>query len=263
MTISVNFEPGNNNVRLVRIVTDSTLAQVTTAGWYNNAAPNQLVPSDLVEVAYLQGLSGATTAIFSVSITAGVVTLSLDESSVVLPVVAGHFANFNGTAGAIADDGYLPSNPALTRVVMQSAASVAGNIPQYNDITGTLVDSGLAESNIVAKNAVNTMAAGSSVVLAKVNGTEAANAVTASGVAGVITTSALTIAAGSTYSITWTNTFISATSSVLLTLRGGTNTVETISLVCTPGSGTATLVINNIGPTNALNGTVLISYVVL
>lgn len=261
--ISVNFEPGNNNVRLVRIVTDSTLAQVTTAGWYNNAAPNQLQPSDLVEIAYLQGLSGAATAIFSVSITANVVTLSEANSGVVLPVVAGHFANFSNTTGTIADDGYLPSNAALTRVVMQSGASVVGDIGKYNDTTGTLIDSGILASNLVLKNAVNTMAASSSIVLAKVNGTESGNAVTASGVAGVITTSALTTAGAGSYAITWTNTFISATSAVLVTLAGGTNTTENITLKVAPGAGSATLTIYNNTAATALNGTLLISYVVL
>jgi len=50
MTISVTFEPGNNDPRIVRIRTTSTLAEVTTAGWYLNTPPNQLQPSDKVEI---------------------------------------------------------------------------------------------------------------------------------------------------------------------------------------------------------------------
>jgi len=96
----------------------------------------------------------------------------------------------------------------------------------------------------------------------KVNGTEAANAVTASGGAGVITTSALTTAAGGTYVITWTNSLITATSMISLTVNGGTNTrYTTFSVV--PGAGSATLTINNIDLINALNGTILIGYLVV
>lgn len=147
MTISVNFEQGNASPRIVRITTTSTLAQVTTAGWYNNSAPNKLQPSDEVEIAYLNGLSGAATAFFSVSITAGVVTLSLAESSVVLPVVSGNFANFSGTSGALADLGYLPSDATKTRVVMAGSAVQIGYLAHYIDVTGTIDDTAGAVIN--------------------------------------------------------------------------------------------------------------------
>ncbi len=101
-------------------------------------------------------------------------------------------------------------------------------------------------------------------VVTKANGGESGNAVTASGNAGVITTSALTTAASGSYAITWTNTAIATTSVVLLTNLGGTNTVEDISFKCVPGSGTATLTIyNNVLVTTALNGTILIGYLVV
>ena len=107
------------------------------------------------------------------------------------------------------------------------------------------------------------MAAGSSITFAKVNGTEAANAVTANGVAGLLTTSALTTAGGASYVITWTDTLITTTSAVLLTLAGGTNTTENITLKVVPGAGTATLTIYNNTAATALNGTILISYLVM
>lgn len=101
--ITVTFEAGNTNVRIVRIVTDSTFAQVTTAGWYANTAPNQLNPSDQVEINYSDGAGGTLTSIFTVSITAGVVTLSVAESSVVLPTTAGLIAHFVNSSGTIGD----------------------------------------------------------------------------------------------------------------------------------------------------------------
>jgi len=97
----------------------------------------------------------------------------------------------------------------------------------------------------------------------KVNGTEAANAVTASGQAGVITTSSLTTAGGSSYAITWTNTNIASTSSIHLTLMGGTNTTRNITIQATAGSGTSTLTIYNNTVATALNGTIFIGYVIL
>jgi len=96
----------------------------------------------------------------------------------------------------------------------------------------------------------------------KANGTEAANAVTASGTTGVITTSALTTAAGASYAITWTNTFIAAASTILLSLMGGTNTKDTLQIKATAGVGTSTLTITN-NNAASLDGTVIIGYSVI
>lgn len=120
-----------------------------------------------------------------------------------------------------------------------------------------------AGGNVMQTNAVNTMTAPGQIILAKANGTEASNAVTASGNAGVITTSSLTTAGGSSYAITWTNTLITSTSVILLTIMGGTNTTENITLKATAGSGTSTLTIYNNTAATALNGTILIGYTVL
>lgn len=81
--------------------------------------------------------------------------------------------------------------------------------------------------------------------------------------AGLLTTSSLSTAGGASYAITWTNTFISATSVVLLTIAGGTNTTENITLKCAPGAESATLTIYNNTAATALNGTIFISYLVM
>lgn len=144
-----------------------------------------------------------------------------------------------------------------------TGALVSGNVMSASGTAGKLQDTGIASSNIVAKNTTNTMAAGSSIVLAKVNGTEAANAVTASGVSGAITTSSLSTAGGASYTITWTNTFITATSFVGLTVQGGTNTVEDYKMKVVCGAGSATLTIYNLTAATPLNGTVVIGYAIL
>lgn len=150
MNIDIQFEQGNSVPRIVRIRTDATLAQVTTAGWLNGAKNQGIVilPSDKVEVYY--GIGGTpANAFFDVSIsTAGVITLSVAESNVILPVVSGNFAVFSGTSGAIADLGYLPSDATKTRVVMAGSAVVAARIAKFADTTGTIDDTPGAATNL-------------------------------------------------------------------------------------------------------------------
>jgi hypothetical protein len=146
MTAVTTREQGYTGLsnEIVRHTTTSTLAQVTTAGYWNNQQVSSGQPAitqqDLVLITYSYGNSSLQdTDLFKVSIGAnGVVTLSLAESTVILPVVSGHFANFSGTSGAIADDGYLPSNAAKTRVVMANGTSIANHIATYADTTGTI-----------------------------------------------------------------------------------------------------------------------------
>lgn len=296
------------------MVTTDSLATVTTAGYLNaiDLAVNPLLSSDILGITYLYNTNtnSGTFALFTVSISNGVITLAtvVSAGDVLLPVVSGNFANFNGTSGQIKDSGYSPTNAAKTKVVMLNAtptinhlaaftaadgtigdggvagtaaakaasnaalstvASTAGSgftigdVITAADAAGTISDSGILASNIVRKDSTNTMAAGSSIVLAKVNGTEAANAVTASGTAGIITTSALTTAGGATYAITWTNTFITTTSVIQLSIMGGTNAAtNNLNFKVTNGAGTSTLTIFNNTAATALNGTLLIGYTV-
>ena len=317
------------NPRIVKVITTDNLSTVTTAGYLNPVTLQgyNILPTDEIHMwyGYVSSSNPGTFSVFLATISDGIITLAQDasEGNVLLPVLANHFATFNGTSGQIKSDaatainsgniqaglsgtaGYLASfsstaargslrvaavaNTGDTVTTLSNAAMgqastitipdpanaagslligagatpfVSGNFPVASGTGGLMVDSGLAASNIVAKDAANTMAAGSSIVLAKVNGVEAANAVTASGVAGTITTSSLTTAGGASYAITWTNTFISATSSVLLTIAGGTNTTQNITLTVVPGPGTATLTIYNNTAATALDGTIIISYAV-
>ncbi len=140
---------------------------------------------------------------------------------------------------------------------------VSGNFPVNSGTGGLMVDSGVAAAQLMKLNAVNTLTGVGQIILVKANGTESSNAVTASGNAGVITTSSLSAAGGATYVITWTNTKITATSVLSFCIQGGTNTTQNITFTCVPGSGTATLTIYNNTDATALNGTILIGYTVL
>jgi hypothetical protein len=81
--------------------------------------------------------------------------------------------------------------------------------------------------------------------------------------AGVLTTPALTTAAGFTYVITLTDSFITTSSVILLQLMGGTNTITGLVTIATPGNGTATITIQNNNASFALNGTLIIGFTVL
>jgi hypothetical protein len=152
---------------------------------------------------------------------------------------------------------------ATANFAVAPAALVNGNLVQASGVAGLVADAGLATTNVVSNIAANTFTGSGQIILAKANGTEASNAVTASGNAGVITTSSLSTAGGSTYAITWTNTKITSTSVILLSIMGGTNTTKNITMTATAGTGTSTLTIYNNTASTALNGTIFIGYTVL
>lgn len=220
--------------RRVQFVSTDTLATITGAGYLTQQGinPSFVYATDVFDVQYNYNVNtGVGTYVELIpTITAGVITLSeyVSAGNVTISgsVTAGHLAEFSATTNAISD-------------------------------------SGIIATDVVQTNADNQMGSTGIFSLFKANGTESSNAVTASGQAGIITTSSLTTAGGSSYSITWTNSFMNPTSGVVLTIGGGTNTTENITLKVTPGNSTATLIIYNNTTATALNGTILINYLVM
>lgn len=93
--------------------------------------------------------------------------------------------------------------------------------------------------------------------------TSTAGAATINNQVGVITTEALTTAAGSTYTMTLTNSVIKSTSVVLVTVGKGTATTgEPVVQFVTPASGSAVILIRNVAAAAALNGTITIGFLV-
>lgn len=94
--------------------------------------------------------------------------------------------------------------------------------------------------------------------------TATAGAATLSKTAGVITSEALTTAAGATYTLTLTNTKIAATSQVFASVAYGT---ATAGMPCvtrvTPASGSVVIIVQNIHASAALDGTIKIAFMVL
>jgi len=126
------------------MVTTDNLATITTAGYLNaiDLAVNPIFSSDVLSIQYSYNVNTnhGTFGLFTVSISNGVITLTnwANPGDVLLPVVSGDFANFNGTTGQIKDSGFSPSNAAKTKVVMANGTTVANHIGTFTDTTGTL-----------------------------------------------------------------------------------------------------------------------------
>ena len=81
---------------------------------------------------------------------------------------------------------------------------------------------------------------------------------------GVVTTESLSTAAGATYTLTLTDSKISATSVLMASVGLGTSTAGTpVVAGVVPGAGSATIVVQNIHAANAFNGTLVIHFIAL
>lgn len=254
----------------VKMLTTDNLASVTTAGYLNNTgtmlAQVLLAPTDVIECIYGYNTSTGvgTYETFTVSISAGVVTLVawVDPGNVLLPVVSGNFAIFNGTTGQIKDAGYLPTDATKTRVVMANAAVTANALAVYADALGTIKDQSttatLAFGLTIATGAITApnLKYGSTPV-AQVD----PQSCTISAVAGAANTATITIQLkdGSGTNITYSSPFrvYSSSASNGLTLQSAASTGYSVAsggLSLANGSAVTTQ-IN--GVTSATGGCVL------
>ena len=237
--------------------TANYLAHFTnTTGTISSAAGNVTQPGSIAA-----GLSGTAGTVSSFPGTAS-------KGSLVLAAVANTGNTTTTISNLTMGQASVISIPdpggATADFAIAAAALVNNNLIKASGTAGLIADAGIASSAVMQTTAVNTMTGSGQIILVKANGTEAANAVTASGNAGVITTSSLTTAGGANYAITWTNTLITSTSVIGLTIQGGTNSAtRNITFTVLPGSGTATLTIYNNTAATSLNGTILIGYTVL
>lgn len=94
--------------------------------------------------------------------------------------------------------------------------------------------------------------------------TATAGAATLNKASGKVTSEALTTAAGGVYTLTLANSTVAAGDIVLATLANGTNTAGSPGVVrVAPGNGAVTIAVRNGDASAALNGTVIVSFVVL
>lgn len=131
--------------RRCTMITTDNLATITTAGYLNNQnlLGNAILPTDVFEILY--SFNAATQVgifgIFQVNYSSSTgFTLNIWENpgNVLLPVVSGDFAVFNGTSGQIKDAGYSPSNAALLKVSMFSGTSANNALAVFADAAGSL-----------------------------------------------------------------------------------------------------------------------------
>jgi hypothetical protein len=146
------------------------------------------------------------------------------------------------------------ASPAVTSTFGLFTPSISNGVITLNQFTGSTTS--------VQTNTINTFASGAGIIAAKGTATSTGNVATINQQTGVITTPALTTAAGGTYVITLTNSFLKTTSVFLTSLQGGTSTSNNITITATPGAGTGTITITNENTVTALNGTLIIGFAV-
>ena len=261
-TVSIS----NGVITLVSTNTSGAVVLPTVANYIahftDTAGTTSSNPDNVVNAGNIQaGISGTAGQMISFPATAAAGSLALKAvgSSGNYASAISNVSTGQATVWSLPD----PAN-AIARIMVGATATpfISGNFPAASGTGGLFVDSGTNAASLMKVNVVNTMTGTGQIILVKANGTEATNAVTASGNAGVITTSSLTTAGAGSYAITWTNTLITATSVITLSSMGGSNTVQNYKLVVVPGTGTATLTIYNTTTATALNGTILIGYTV-
>lgn len=91
--------------------------------------------------------------------------------------------------------------------------------------------------------------------------TAVAGAATLNQGAGIVTSEALVTAAGSTYTLTLTNSLIDANTLIMTDVGLGTSN-QGAPCVCSvvPAAGSCTIAVKNVDATNAFNGTILVSF---
>lgn len=197
--VSINTDlPGQIGVRprRVKIVSTDNLATVTTAGYLNGATLEgyTIYNTDVIDMWYGATIGANLTIVtpgtfesFTPSFSNGVITLVAyaNPGDVLLPVVSGDVAIFNGTTGqikdsavafsnatdtvaslfhgtatagdfvtvnnankTIQDSGAAPSASSQAFVVMSPGSLTSGDVPSFSDANGTLADSGLAALNV-------------------------------------------------------------------------------------------------------------------
>jgi hypothetical protein len=94
--------------------------------------------------------------------------------------------------------------------------------------------------------------------------TATAGAATLNSYSGKITSEAITTAAAADYVLTLTNSRIAATDIVLPSVANGTNTTEGLAINrVQAGAGSVVIRVRNTHASSALNGTIVISFVVV
>lgn len=234
------------NPRRCTLITTDNLATVTAAGYLNNQnkTGNIILPTDIFNIIYgfNTNTQSGTFGIFQVSYAAATgfsLVLWENPGNVLLPVVSGDFANFNGITGQISDAGFSPTDATKTKVVMLNAAPTINHVAIFTNANGTIGDGGVLGTAAAKAASDNTKATLASVSGATVLGNFAKFADTAGTVidGGAAIHSGTTSAyAGGGTTNTFTATGLTSASIVTASNLTSTNSVSITKVV--PGTNT-------------------------
>jgi hypothetical protein len=136
------------------IQTNDTTATVTAAGYLNSASKfgYQFTDGDLVQIT----TTDEPTAIYVISITNGIITLSANTNEFVHlpPVTDKNFVFFYGTEGVIQDLGISASDPSYVTVPMlnPSPTPTPGNLVSFSAANGTIKDSAVVANKVLVSS---------------------------------------------------------------------------------------------------------------
>jgi hypothetical protein len=123
---------GQVNVRpaLSRMITSESFATITTADFLQSYVQQGYVFNDGDFLATVYDSEGtATPQMFTVSISAGVITLIPSSSDVTLPVTANHIAIFSDTSGNLTDDATTAINGGNIQAGLSGTAGTLASFP--------------------------------------------------------------------------------------------------------------------------------------
>lgn len=229
----------NNVPNIVRVVAENTLAEVAAADYVLNQA-DELAALNAGEWTWLvgdlilvQASDGDQFFQFDGDDFTTFIQLPGGNGEVTLPVVAGNFAVFDGTLGALEDGGFVPSDATKTSVVMAGSATQVNYIAHFIDTAGTVDDTA---ANI--QNDGNIQAGKSGVAGTLISfPTTAANGsliISALNAGGAFNTTLRNSVMGQSSVISFPDPGVAATK-VLLTDSATTQTVATGNITMTAG----------------------------
>lgn len=124
------------------LFTTDSYGTVTAAGYLNSVTQRQFEGGEFIRANY--GTNSASAAIFIVSVSAGIYTLTAlsnpGEVSLIGTAVSGNIPKFSGTTGDIADSLASPSDATKTKFVMAGSAVQIGFMAKFIDTSGTVDD---------------------------------------------------------------------------------------------------------------------------
>jgi hypothetical protein len=136
------------------MVSTDSIATITTAGYLNNLdlAVFPIAASDIIGLTYNYNVqTGAGNFTWAtIALSNGTITIveAVNPGNVLLPVVSGDIAIFNGTTGQLKDSNQKATNLASPFQVTSPGSVVIGDLLSAADVNGTIADTGIAATSV-------------------------------------------------------------------------------------------------------------------